>query len=359
MTGNWRGRKALITGGLGFIGSNLVRRLVAEEADVLVIDALLPEAGGDPSHLAGVGDDVRWLPIDLRNRRAVAETLRDVQYIFSLAGASRHWESVEDPLRDLELNARAHLTLLEACRMANRHARIVYTGTRQVYGRPEYLPVDERHPLRPLDINGVHEVAAESYYRLYHELHGLRSVCLRLTNTYGPRMNLRADCHGFVAAFVRRALLGQPLELYDGGHQIRDFNHVDDVVDALLRAAQLPLERHEVFNLGADRPYAVRDVAEILQDVTGCDIRETSFPAHRKAIDIGNYRADTTAFRTATGWQARVELQPGLENTVEFFQRSETWRSRRWKLPAPATTAAACAEAAARDGQESKHDSLL
>lgn len=312
--------RVLVTGGYGFVGTNLVRRLIALGAEVAVVDVLAERCGGRRQNLADVADRIEAYHFDLVEAAARPALFRDRQYVFSVAGATSHIDSMRRPLLDLESNCRAHLALLETLRRVNPDGKIVVTGTRQVYGKPQFLPVDETHPLRPVDVNGVHMQAAETYYRLYHEVYGLRSACLRLTNTYGPWMNLRNACHGFIAEFFRRALSGQAIELFGGGEQRRDLNYVDDVVDAILAAAQTSMREHEVYNLGHDRHHSLREVAETLAQFNDFEVQRTPFPTERRRIDVGDYWSSYEKFHRAAGWRPTVDLLRGIERTTAFYR---------------------------------------
>jgi nucleoside-diphosphate-sugar epimerase len=312
-------RNVLVTGGCGFIGSHLVRRLTSLGARVTVIDNLAPRCGGKLQNLAGVLDRITLQQADLCNVAEYIELLPSVEFVFCLAGSTSHAESMRRPDDDLHANCRGPLALLESLRRASPEAKIVAAGTRQVYGRPLALPVDESHPLRPIDVNGVHMQAAENYYRVYHETYGLRSACLRLTNTYGPRMDLARCCHGFVSVFFRQALLGRSIDLYGGGAQRRDFNFVGDVVEAFLSAARLPMEEHQVYNVGHEEPSSVRAFAEQLCATIGGSIRSVPFPAERQRIDIGEYWAHCGKFRRATNWRPKTSLAEGIAITARHY----------------------------------------
>jgi nucleoside-diphosphate-sugar epimerase len=326
--GEYKGRTALVTGGLGFIGSNLVRRLVEVGAEVSVLDALLPDQGGNPFNVRDVRDRIEVHTADMRDQKVVNHLVGGVDYIFNLAGSVSHLDSIRHPLRDLDHNCAAPLTLLEACRNFNPHVKVVFTSTRQVYGRPVYLPLDEQHRVAPLDVNGINKLAAEHYHLLYHRLYGTRAVCLRLTNTYGPRQLVRHNRLGFIAWFIRQAMDGGVIELYGEGRQRRDINHVDDVVEALLLAGASEAAEGEVFNLGGE-PVSLAELAEELISITGHgSVRCVPFPQERQLIDVGNIHSSYAKIEAALGWRPRTPLRAGLEQTVEFYLQN---RAHYWK----------------------------
>ncbi len=317
----YAGKRVLIAGGAGFLGSNLALRLVEWGAQVTIVDAFVPGSGGRLQNIAPIRARVDLQLFDLRQQARLQDIVRRQDVVFSLAGKSGHLESMLDPMADLEMNLRAHLCLLEALAAENREAIVVHTSTRQVYGRPQFLPVDETHPVAPVDVNGIHHLAAEMYYRLYRRTHGIRSVCLRLTNTYGPRMDLRSPNSGFVASFVRHALLGEAICLYGTGQQRRDFNYVDDVVDALLCAGTGRVDGGP-FNLGHPHPCSLLEFVRLLRRFGRFECRCVPFPEELAAIDIGDYWGSSERFGQATGWQPRVELEQGLARTVQFFEQN-------------------------------------
>jgi UDP-glucose 4-epimerase len=307
---------------MGFIGSNLARRLVQMgDVDVHLLDALLPDQGGNAYNVHDIVDRVTVHAVDLGCEWAVNHLVGGMDYIFNLAAAVSHVESMRDPHRDLALNCSAHLTLLNACRSYNTNAKIVFTSTRQVYGRPLYLPLDEQHRVAPPDVNGINKLAAEHYHLLYRRVYGTRAVCLRLTNTYGPRQHVRDDRHGFLGWFIRQALRGGELELFGEGRQRRDVNYVDDVVDALLMAGGSEAVDGEIFNLGGD-PVTVAELAQSLISIAERgSLRLVPFPDERQRIDIGNSYCSYDKFNAAVGWRPRTPLQEGLARTVEFYRK--------------------------------------
>jgi UDP-glucose 4-epimerase len=318
--GRLAGAKVLVTGGLGFIGSNLTRRLVDLEAEVTLIDSLVPEYGGNRFNIQGLEDRVRVNISDVRDPYSLRTHVAGQDFLFNLAGQTSHLDSMEDPFTDLEINCRAQLSILETCRKFAPRVRIVFASTRQIYGRPERLPVDERHPLRPVDVNGINKLAGEFYHRLYHDVYELPACVLRLTNTYGPRMRIKDARQTFVGVWIRALLEGKPIEVW-GGQQFRDFTYVDDCVEALLLAAVRPAASGQVFNLGGGEVVSLLDLARLLVEVNGTgQFVQREFPADRKCIDIGDYYADDAAIRQTLGWRPSVSLRDGLKRTLDFFR---------------------------------------
>ena len=312
------GKRVLVTGGLGFIGSALAHRLVALDAKVLLIDSLIPEYGGNLINVRGIEDRVSINISDIRDVHSLRHLVRDRDLIFNLAGQTSHLDSMREPIADLEINCAAQLSLLETLRHNNPGAKLVFASTRQIYGKPDYLPVDEKHLLRPTDVNGINKMAGEWYHILYNNVYKLRATALRLTNTYGPRMRVKDARQTFLGIWIRLALEGQPFEVW-GGDQLRDFSYVDDAVAALLAAAVEPLTDGRVFNLSGDSVVSLRQVAEMLVAASGGRYVVREFPPERKAIDIGDYYADDQAFRQLTGWQPKVSLADGLRRTLDYY----------------------------------------
>jgi len=319
-TPHYSGRRVLITGGLGFIGSNLAIRLAEANASVTVLDALIPEFGGNRFNVAPVEGKVQVALCDMRDAPALQALVRGQDYIFHLAGQVSHGDSMRDPEMDLGVNCVSTINLVEACRRFNPEARLIYTSTRQVYGIPRSLPVTEDHPTLPIDVNGINKLAAEYYHLLYDRTYGLRSVVLRLTNTYGPRQQIRNNRQGFIGILIRQALSRETIRVYGTGRQIRDFNYVDDVVDALLVAATTEGCYGTVLNLGAPTHYSLLDFVGILERLCAARYEIIPFPEDRKIIDIGDFYADFTRFSRLTGWSPAVDLAEGIGKTVEFYR---------------------------------------
>ena len=326
MTGSYqefyRGRKVLITGGLGFIGSNLARQLVELGADVLLVDSLIPDYGGNLFNIDGIADRLRVNVADIRQQTTMNYLVRDRDVIFNLAGQVSHIDSMRDPYTDLEINCRSQLTVLEACRNHNPRVKVVFAGTRQVYGRPDSLPVDETHLVRPTDVNGINKAAGEYYHLVYNNVFGVRACSLRLTNVYGPRQLIKHNRQGFIGWFIRLAVENQTIQIYGDGSQVRDFVYVDDAADAFLRAGASDACNGEVFNVGGDRPISHRELTALLVERAGSGtVRYVEWPESMKAIDIGSFYADSTKFTRATGWTPTVALADGLDRTVAFYRQ--------------------------------------
>ena len=319
-TDQYNGRNVLIIGGLGFIGSNLAARLVTLGARVMIIDNLIPEYGGNLFNIEPFKDKVTVNIADVRDEHSIRYHVQGHEFLFNLAGQTSHLDSMQNPETDLDINCRAQLKILEACRKRNPSIKIVFASTRQVYGKPEYLPVDEKHPVSPVDVNGINKLAGEWYHLLYNNVYGIRSTVLRLTNTIGPRMRVKDARQTFLGIWIRLLVEGRPFEVWDG-HQLRDFTYVDDAVDALLMAAISEQAYGRVFNLGADQVISLKELAELLVTVYGSGAyQEQTFPADRKRIDIGNYYADDQLIRNTLGWTPNVPLEEALKRTADYYR---------------------------------------
>lgn len=317
---HYEGKNALITGGLGFIGSNLAHRLVALGAKVLLVDSLIPEYGGNLFNVHDIRDQVQINIADVRDEHGLRYLVQGQDYIFNLAGQVSHTDSMINPYTDLEINARSQLSILEACRYGNLNAKIIFASTRQIYGKPEYLPVDERHPLHPVDVNGINKLAGEWYHMVYHNVYDLKTVSLRLTNTYGPRMRVKDARQTFVGWWLRQMVEGKPLQIFGDGLQVRDFNYIDDVVDVMLLVGYHEVANGQIYNLGSDDPINLKNLAEVMIDVYGRGRYEiVPFPDDRKRIDIGDFYGDYRKIRSKLGWRPRVPLREGLAKTLAYY----------------------------------------
>jgi UDP-glucose 4-epimerase len=318
----YNGKKTLISGGLGFIGSNLAHKLVEFGAKVTLVDSLVPEYGGNLYNILGIENSVRINISDVRDEYSLHYLVQDQDLLFNLAGQTSHADSMQDPYTDLDINCRAQLSILEACRKYNPSIKIVFASTRQVYGKPKCLPVNESHLVQPVDTNGINKMAGEQYHILYNNVYGIRSCALRLTNTIGPRMRIKDSRQTFFGTWIRILLEGQPFEIW-GGEQLRDFTYVDDAVDALLLAASDDKADGQIFNLGGDCAISLSDLAKLLIEVNGegsCVVR--SYPLDRKKIDIGDYYADFSRIQSILGWTPKVPLREALARTLAYYRRN-------------------------------------
>jgi UDP-glucose 4-epimerase len=324
----FRGKRALITGGLGFIGSNLARRLVDLGADVLVIDSLIPAYGGNLFNITGLEDRIRINIADVRDRSSMDYLVQRQDYLFNLAGQVSHVDSMSDPFTDLEINCRSQLSILESCRHNNPDVKVVFASTRQIYGVADYLPADERHLLHPTDVNGINKMAGEWYHIVYNNVYDIRAASLRLTNTFGPRMRVCDARQTFLGLWLRIVLEDGELCIYGDGRQVRDFNYVDDVVDALLRVAGDEQANGQVYNLGGDEPISLLHLAQLLVHLAGRgSYRLVPWPENRKRIDIGDYYGDYRKIESALGWCPRVSLEEGLRRSLAYYDR---YREHYW-----------------------------
>lgn len=323
MLQNFHNAHVIITGGLGFIGSNLAFRLSKIGARITLVDSLVPEYGGNLLNIHGLSD-VHVNISDVRDSYGLRYLLKGQDYLFNLAGQTSHLDSMHDPITDLDINCKSQLMLLEACRNVNPKISIVFAGTRQIYGRPDYIPVDEKHPLRPTDVNGINKMAGEWYHILYNNVYGIRACSLRLTNTIGPRMRIRDARQTFVGIWIRNTLEGKPIEVW-GGEQLRDFTYVDDCIDAMLLAAVHPAAAGNIYNLGGCEVVSLKNLAQILIDVAGQgDYIIKEFPEERKKIDIGDYYSDASKIHQELGWKAQTNIRQALKLTLDYFRP-------RWK----------------------------
>ncbi|MEG2140804.1 MAG: NAD-dependent epimerase/dehydratase family protein [Bilophila sp.] len=315
------GARVLITGGLGFIGSNLGIRLLEDGANVTLVDSLIPEYGGNLTNISGYESRFTVNISDVRDPHSMKTLVQGQDVLFNLAGQTSHMDSMSDPYTDLDINCKAQLSILEACRHSNPGIRIVFAGTRQIYGKPDYLPVDEKHPVRPVDVNGINKMAGEWYHILYNNVHGVKACSLRLTNTIGPRMRIRDARQTFLGVWIRQVLTGKPFEVW-GGDQLRDFTYVDDCVSAMLLAASNDAAFGQIFNIGGGKRVSLRELADLLLTVAGTGeyvVRE--YPEERKKIDIGDYYADDTKLRTLLNWQSETALPEGLARIISYYRQ--------------------------------------
>jgi UDP-glucose 4-epimerase len=319
-TKQFENKKVLITGGLGFIGSALARTLVREGANVTVVDSLIPEYGGNVFNVDDIKNQIKINISDVRDPFAMEYLLRSQEYLFNLAGQTSHMDSMHNPHKDLDINAAAQLSILEACKKHNPTIKIVFASTRQLYGKPDYLPVDEAHPIRPVDVNGINKLAGEWYHILYNNVYGIRACALRLTNTYGPGMRVKDARQTFLGIWMRNLIEGKAIQVFGDGAQLRDFNYVDDVVDALMLAALSEKANGEVFNLGSAEVVNLKDLAAMMSAMhAGGSFQIVPFPPERKAIDIGDYYSDFKKIDNALGWRPKIDLNEGLQRSLDYY----------------------------------------
>jgi len=317
----FRGARVMITGGLGLLGSALARRLAALGAKVLLVDSMIPDYGGNLANIAAIRDAVQVNIADIRDLHAMRHLLRGQRFLFDLAAQTSHMASMTAPEEDLAINCAAQLGLLEACRAVAPEIVIVHAGTRQIYGRPRYLPVDEAHPLRPPDVNGVNKMAGEAYHLMFHDVYGIDTRSLRLTNVYGPGMRIKDARQTFLGIWLRRILEGEAFEVW-GGEQRRELLYVDDAADAFLCAAATPHSAGTALNVGGDAPYTLTVLAEALVRVNGGgEYRCRDFPPDRKRIDIGDFVTDDRRFRELAQWRPQIGLEEGLRRSLAYYRR--------------------------------------
>lgn len=325
IAGKFSGKRVLITGGLGFIGSNLAHRLVGLGANVLLVDSLIPEYGGNLFNIKDIENKVDVNIADVRDIYGMRYLVQEQDYLFNLAGQTSHADSMSDPYTDLEINCRAQLSILETCRKYNPSIKIVFASTRQIYGMPDYLPVDERHLLHPTDVNGINKMAGEWYHILYNNVYGIRSCALRLTNTYGPRMRVKDARQTFVGLWIKQIINGEEIKVFGDGQQLRDFNFVDDAVDALLMSAVNEAAYGQIFNLGSDDPINLENLAKLLVEINGKGKYSiVPFPPERKKIDIGDYYGDFKKIQSTLNWEPLTSLGKGLKITLEYYKKHGT-----------------------------------
>ncbi|MYK90483.1 MAG: NAD-dependent epimerase/dehydratase family protein, partial [Acidobacteria bacterium] len=314
-------RRVLITGGLGFIGSNLARRLVGLGADVLLVDSLIPDYGGNLFNIHDIADRVTVNVSDVRDASSMHHLVLDRDVIFNLAGQVSHLDSMRDPFTDLEINCRSQLSILEACRRRNPAVKLVFAGTRQVYGHPDSLPVTEEHLIRPVDVNGINKVAGEYYHLLYNDVFGVRACSLRLTNVFGPRQLVKHSRQGFIGWFIRLAVEDRDIEIFGDGSQLRDFVYVADAAEAVRAAGASDACNGHVYNVSGTGPLSLRELAGLLVEVAGTGrVRFVAWPADKKVIDIGSFYGDSSKFRNTVGWRPAVDVREGLVRAVDYYR---------------------------------------
>jgi len=315
-------KKVLITGGAGFIGSTLAQYLAKCGAKITIVDSMIPDYGGNLQNLTGIRDKITINFSDVRDRFSMEYLIGEQDYLFNLAGQVSHIDSMTNPFADLEINAKSQLSILEACRHFNPTIRIVFASTRQIYGRPQYLPVDENHPLDPPDVNGINKLAGERYHTLYSKVYGLHCSVLRLTNVYGPRQLVKHSRQGFIGWFIRQIVRGEKIEIFGTGKQRRDLVYVDDVVEALLLAGMSDNAKGKIFNLGGAEPISLKELVELMIEVNGSGAYGlVPFPEERKKIDIGDFYSNYKKIADELGWKPNILLREGLKRTFEYYRQ--------------------------------------
>lgn len=321
VTAAYHNQEVLITGGLGFIGSNLARKLLDLGAVVTLLDNLDPDSGANGFNIKEIKDRVQVIAADINDEKKLHSAVEGKKYLFNLAGQMSHFGSMQDPFKDLYVNSAGQLRLLEVCRTVNPEISIVFAGTRQVYGRAVYLPVDEKHLLTPLDNNGVSKRSGEMYHIVYNRVHDMPTCVLRMTNTYGPRMRIKDDTLTFIGWWFRQLLEGRPIQVFGDGSQIRDFNFVDDAVNAMLMCACDPIALGKIYNLGG-APIRLLELAKLMIEVNGGGSYEVvPFPENRKRIDIGDYYGNYNLIHSEVGWQPQVDLRDGVKRTIQYYRQ--------------------------------------
>ena len=318
----YRGRAVIITGGLGFIGSNLAIRLVELGAKVTLIDSLIPAYGGNLFNIEPIKDSVRVNIADVRDSYGMNHLVRGHEIMFNLAGQVSHIDSMEDPFTDLAINTQSQLSILESCRRNNPDIKIVFASTRQIYGKPQYLPVDEKHPQQPTDVNGINKIAGEQYHILHHNVYGLKTVVLRLTNTYGPRLLVKHNRQGFFGWFIRLLLENKEITIFGDGKQLRDLNYISDVVDAFLISGAEKNAEGRIMNLGGTAPVSLEDIVKTMVEINGSGkYKFVPFPDNLKKIDIGHYYSDFKRAKEILKWEPSTSLKEGLAKTMGFYKK--------------------------------------
>ena len=316
-------KNIIISGGLGFIGSNLAIKLFGLGANVTVVDNLVPEYGGNTWNIEPIKNKIKINIADVRDEKIMRQLIHNQDYFFNLAGQTSHLDSMINPFVDLEINAKAQLSILEECRKFNPAIKIVFASTRQIYGRPQYLPVDEKHPLVPVDVNGINKLAGEMYHVLYNKVYNIKTSVLRLTNTFGPRMRIKDARQTFLGIWIRNLLENKPIVIYGDGCQLRDYNYIDDVVDAFLMVAASDVWNGSIFNLGNSNPISLETTAKLMiEENNAGKYIFTPFPEELKKIDIGDFYSDFSKIKINLGWNPEVSIDAGFRKTIEYFRNN-------------------------------------
>ncbi|MBN8586566.1 MAG: GDP-mannose 4,6-dehydratase [Ignavibacteria bacterium] len=325
---NFRSKKVLVTGGLGFVGSSLSIRLAEAGAEVLIVDNMLPRQGGNLFNIEPVKDKVKVNISDIRNPTSMNHLVKGMDYIFHIAGQVNHVDSVKDPLNDLSINVEGTLVLMEALRMNNPLARVIFTGTRGEYGSSLTLPVAENHAINPIGIYAITNFAAERIVLTYHNLHHIKSVCLRITNTFGPRHQMAHDEYGVFNWFIRKAMDNEVIPIFGDGRILRDYLYIDDLTKSMLAVAGSENVYGEVYNIGSGVPLSFLDLAKKIISIAGTGkVDHTEFTSERKALEPGDYYADISKINAAIGWKPEISIEEGIKKTIEYYKVN---RKRYW-----------------------------
>ncbi len=316
-------KNVLISGGLGFLGSNLAIKLVELGAKVTIIDSLIPEYGGNLWNIEPIKDKVTVNISDVRDEHSMQYLIQGQEYFFNLAGQTSHLDSMNNPFTDLDINAKSQLSILEACRKYNPDIKVVFASTRQLYGKPRYLPVDENHPVVPVDVNGINKMSGECYHIVYNQVYGIKTIIFRLTNTFGPRMRIKDARQTFLGIWVKNLIENRPITIFGDGTQIRDYNYVDDVVEAFLNVEKSESWSGDIYNLGNNEPISLKSTAELMiEENKAGSFDFVAFPKELKKIDIGDYYSDYTKISTHLGWIPQTSNREGLKKTLKYFRKN-------------------------------------
>lgn len=318
------GKNVLVVGGLGFIGSNLVHNLIKFGSNVVIADCLLPGHGGNLHNISGLEKLVEVHFTDIRDELGIKQLVKNKDIVFNIAAHSSHLDSVSNPLYDLDINCRGSLNLLEAVRESGNNSKVVYVGTRAQYGKTNGK-VDENHPMNPLEFYAAHKMLAERYHLIYHDLFGMRVTCLRVNNTYGPRSQMKHSRFGVLNWFIRQAMEGEEIVIYGDGSQIRDYNYISDVVDALMLAGIEDGMNGQVYNLGSEDPRTFLELVKMIIDRVGKgSYKHVDFPDSRKKIDVGDFIADISKIKSF-GWSPKISYEQGLDMTIDFYKSNKEY----------------------------------
>lgn len=325
----FKNKKILVTGGLGFVGSNLAIKLVELGAKVEIIDAMIPRQGANYFNIDSVKKEVKVYEDDIRDPKAVKRLIKGKDYIFHLAGQVSHVDSIRDPLKDLSINVEGTLVILEECRKNNPETKFIFTGTRGQYGPSVRLPVDEEHPMNPMGVYAISNLCAEQMVKAYDKIHKLKTISFRITNTYGPRHQMMHDEYGVLNWFIRKAIDNEAIPVFGDGKTLRDFLYIEDLINALIESALCDKACGEVFNIGSGKPTNFIELANIIsQTAKSIEPKFTDFTIERKQIEPGDYYADISKIKKTTGWEPKVSLAEGIKLTIDYYRKN---KKHYWK----------------------------